>query len=119
MQYTLNSDNTVTLVLDQGELFTINDALDVRVTLATFPKAPADRLPEPERRRAAALERTTYQAQCALEDQIESEQDEPGTNHVPARSELGEALFEMLQRHQPGAGQGKRAHEPGRALRGA
>jgi len=95
MQITLNSDHTVTLVLDRAELASVNDALDVRKTLATFPKAPADRLNAADRGLVGALERATYEAYEALEDQIMSEQDEPGTNHVPEPS-LGEMLFQSM-----------------------
>ena len=60
MHTTINSDDTVTLVVSQDELAILNDALYTRVALATFPRHSADRLTEADHERAVRLEHETF-----------------------------------------------------------
>lgn len=96
MQITFHpEDHTVSLRVTDAELASLNDALDHRQARAVFPKAPADRLNEADQARCAELEKGTYEAYCALSDKAWETKPEE-VERVPARSDMGELLFQTM-----------------------
>jgi hypothetical protein len=91
MTFTINADNTVTLTVNQTELGSINDALDVRVHLAVLARCKADTLSVQDEKTARQLEHATYEAYCQLRDRGHET-----AARAAGRSEMGDMLFNML-----------------------